>query len=196
MISVRSVECDQCVTRAEAFENAPISNPTEFPINFTFPSLELDEFSNTPPVSKTIGSANDKSTDRYGLDGLDENCFDCNDGSYIPRYTGKNVDVYILDTGIRSDHNDFFDPTLTRIRADYGGYDAIDDFQRESQRGKDCHGHGTHCAGVAVGRVSGVAKEANVYSVRVLNCQSFGGFSGIIRALDHVFTRHRARLAL
>lgn len=35
----------------------------------------------------------------------------------------------------------------------------------------DCDGHGTHVAATAVGRNVGVAKEANVVAVRVLDCE-------------------------
>ena len=42
-------------------------------------------------------------------------------------------------------------------RASFGGYDF------EGRQGRDCQGHGTHCAGLAVGRLTGVAYGANVY---------------------------------
>ena len=45
-------------------------------------------------------------------------------------------------------------------RARFGGYDA---FEREGRQGRDCQGHGTHCAGLASGRLTGVAYGANVY---------------------------------
>ena len=65
--------------------------------------------------------------------------------------TGAGVDVYILDTGINYDHMVFGG------RARFGGYDAF------GGNGSDCQGHGTHCAGLAVGRLTGVAYGANVY---------------------------------
>ena len=68
--------------------------------------------------------------------------------------TGTGVDVYILDTGINYDHMVFGG------RARFGGYDA---FANEGREGRDCQGHGTHCAGLAVGRLTGVAYGANVY---------------------------------
>ena len=45
-------------------------------------------------------------------------------------------------------------------RARFGGYDA---FEREGRQGRDCQGHGTHCAGLASGHLTGVAYGANVY---------------------------------
>ena len=64
------------------------------------------------------------------------------------------MDIYILDTGINYDHIVFRDG-----RASFGGYDAFED----GRQGRDCNGHGTHCAGLAVGQLTGVAYGANVY---------------------------------
>ena len=54
------------------------------------------------------------------------------DGRFKPPFTGKGVDIFILDSGIRYSHRVFGG------RAKFGGYDYT---QRE--RGQDCHGHGT-----------------------------------------------------
>ena len=64
---------------------------------------------------------------------------------------GTGVDVYILDTGINYNHIVFGN------RAQFGGYDQF------GGTGQDCHGHGTHCAGLAVGKLTGVAYGARVY---------------------------------
>jgi len=61
------------------------------------------------------------------------------------------VDIYILDSGIRYTHQVFGG------RASFGGYDEF------GGQGEDNHGHGTHCAGLAVGRLTGVAWGARVY---------------------------------
>jgi len=44
----------------------------------------------------------------------------------------------------------------------------------------DCDGHGTHVASVAAGRTVGVAKEAKVVAVKVLDCDGIGTISTII----------------
>ena len=66
-------------------------------------------------------------------------------------HVGRGVDVYILDSGIRYSHQVFGG------RASFGGYDEF------GGGGDDDHGHGTHCAGLAVGRLTGVAWGARVY---------------------------------
>ena len=61
------------------------------------------------------------------------------------------MDVYIIGTGINYDHEVF------NGRAKFGGFDTY------GGNGKDCNGHGTHVAGLAVGNPTGVARGANVY---------------------------------
>ena len=107
------------------------------------------------------------------------------DNSYYPKYTGEGSDIYILDSGIYYTHTEFGG------RAFYGGYDAIDQAYSANQRGWDCHGHGTHVAALAGGKNYGVAKKANLYSIRVLDCRNFGPFSAIIAAIDYVIVRIR-----
>lgn len=105
------------------------------------------------------------------------------DNSYYSKYTGEGSDIYILDSGIRYTHSEFGG------RAFYGGYDAIDKVYNTNRRGWDCNGHGTHVAALAAGKNYGVAKKANLYSIRVLDCKIFGPYSAIIAAIDYVIAK-------
>jgi len=107
------------------------------------------------------------------------------DNSYYPKYTGEGSDIYILDSGIYYTHSEFGG------RAYYGGYDAIDQFYNTNRRGWDCNGHGTHVAALAAGKNYGVAKKANIYSIRVLDCKIFGPYSAIIAAIDYIIVKIR-----
>ena len=69
---------------------------------------------------------------------------------------GTGVDIYIFDTGINYDHIVFYDEN-NNSRASFGGYDQF------RGTGTDCQGHGTHCAGLAVGRLTGAAYGARVF---------------------------------
>ena len=102
------------------------------------------------------------------------------DGSYQPIGTGEGVDIYILDTGINYNHEEF------EGRAKYSGYDPTDVINNANQRGADCHGHGTHVSSLAGGKTYGAAKKARIYSVRVLNCNNAGPWSGVLNGIDHV----------
>ncbi|XP_077867620.1 uncharacterized protein LOC100372033 [Saccoglossus kowalevskii] len=50
----------------------------------------------------------------------------------------------------------------------------------------DCNGHGTHCSGTLAGATFGVAKKANLWDVRVLNCNSVALWSWVIDGLEQV----------
>lgn len=95
-------------------------------------------------------------------------------GRYNSPFTGKGVDIYIMDSGIRYTH------TVFGGRARFGAYDY------NSGQGTDCNGHGTHCAGLAAGRLTGVAYEANVFSVKVLNCKLFGNYGWVIDGINQI----------
>ena len=124
-------------------------------------------------------------TDRYNLDIMNKPTHGCLNSQYDPPNDGTDADIYILDTGINYYHNDF-KGTGGETRAKYGGFDAI----IPTTGGEDCNGHGSHCAGIAAGLQSGVAKNANLYSIRVLSCYGSGSTSGIITALDFVAGLH------
>ncbi len=97
------------------------------------------------------------------------------DGLYTQSGTGKNVNVYVVDTGILTTHPDF-QGRATAV------YDAIND----GNGGTDCNGHGTFSAGLIGGYEYGVAKEVNLKSVRVLDCNGNGTASDVIAAIDWI----------
>jgi hypothetical protein len=110
----------------------------------------------------------------WDLDRLDQSTATL-DSLYTQRGTGKNVNVYVMDTGILTTHADF------QGRAS-AVYDAIND----GNGGTDCNGHGTFSAGLIGGYEYGVAKEVNLKSVRVLDCNGSGTTSGVIAAIDWI----------
>lgn len=66
------------------------------------------------------------------------------------------------------------------------GYDFIDNRDGSAS---DCDGHGTHVASTAVGRSVGVAKDAKVVAVRVLDCDGSGTISDSVAGLDWIARR-------
>jgi len=95
------------------------------------------------------------------------------DLNYTYNKTGAGVHVYIIDTGIRPTHADFAGRVLGGFSVIPGGI-------------VDCNGHGTHVAGTAAGTTYGVAKQAWIHPVRVLNCAGSGTWAGVITGIDWV----------
>src|SRR5687767_10604791 len=112
----------------------------------------------------------------WGLDRIDQRNRPLN-AIYTFNWTGSGVRVYVIDTGIRTAHNEF-------------GGRASNVFDAFGGNGQDCNGHGTHVAGTVGSSTYGVAKAAKLRGVRVLNCSGSGSWSGIIAGLDWVRVNH------
>ncbi len=116
-------------------------------------------------------------TGAWGLDRIDQRDRPL-DGNYNYEGSGKGVSVYILDTGLWANHQEF----QGRVGL---GRNIV--FSEDSNNPNDCHGHGTHVAGIVAGTTFGVAKEANVHPVKVFpNCSGFTPLANIIEGIDWV----------
>ncbi|MFG2330041.1 S8 family peptidase [Streptomyces sp. NPDC048604] len=110
----------------------------------------------------------------WGLDRIDQPYLPL-DNRFDVGSDGRGVAVFVVDTGLDYGHQEFAG------RA-WFGYDAVGD----GRQGADCNGHGTHVAGTAGGASFGVARAADLVSVRVLDCQGSGSYSGMIAGFDYV----------
>lgn len=118
----------------------------------------------------------------WGLDRIDQRFLPLNE-QYAYQNNGEGVNAYVIDTGIL--------PTHWELRGRASSiYDAID----SEGLGIDCHGHGSHVAGIIGGRTFGVAKRVRLFSVRVLNCLGTGAWSDVIDGVNFV-TWHREQSA-
>jgi len=112
---------------------------------------------------------------------------------------GSGTVGYVVDTGIYTQHTEFggraswgtsFVPSDTPV--DCSGLNIIlnplqclfDPAQGSGMVYVDDNGHGTHCAGTLGGTSVGVAKQAKLVAVKVLNGGGSGSTSDIIAALD------------
>jgi subtilisin family serine protease len=94
--------------------------------------------------------------------------------------TGKGVTVALMDSGV-ANHPDLNGKVKARV-----------DFVKDGSTLLDPAGHGTHIAGLiaADGEMKGVAPDAELISLRVLDANGDGKLSNIVKAFDWLL-RHR-----
>jgi subtilisin family serine protease len=119
----------------------------------------------------------DGSGQPWGLDRIDQHNLPLSK-TYTYNSNGAGVRIYIFDTGLQTNHEEF-------------GGRAQNVFDYESGRnGNDCNGHGTHVGGIAAGKTYGVAKGAYLRGVRVLGCDNRGLWSDLIAGINYVIGHH------
>jgi len=99
------------------------------------------------------------------------------------KFTGKGVNMAILDTGFNLKHPDFVGRSITSKSFIRG------------QRVNDQNGHGSHCTGILTGDIKkltgrryGVAKDANIFIGKVLSNAGDGSDSGILAGMEWAIT--------
>jgi subtilisin family serine protease len=115
----------------------------------------------------------------WGLDRIDSHSLTYDQKLAVPA-TGAGVTVYVVDTGIRTTHEQFQKAT-GGSRASWG-WSAFGTTVEQT----DGNGHGSHCAGTIGGKTTGVAREANVVAVQVLSASGSGSTSGCIAGVNWV----------
>lgn len=109
----------------------------------------------------------------WGLDRIDQENLPLNKTYSYPQ-TGKGIDLFVIDTGVRVSHQEFGGRARWGVNTTGDGKDY------------DCNQHGTVVASIAAGKTFGVAKEANIISVKTMNCDGTGAWSAIIKGIDWV----------
>jgi subtilisin family serine protease len=116
----------------------------------------------------------------WGLDRMDQR-FGGLDNTYHYINNASSVDIYIIDTGIRTTHASFGGRALFLINAVGDNINT------------DCNGHGTHVAATAAGSFYGVAQGATVIAAKALDCVGDGDLftiqSAVLAIIQSVHTR-------
>ena len=149
----------------------------------TFPAAAIEGLRRNPNIElieadQVVSIVTTQTGATWGLDRIDQRNLPLNT-TYTYEADGSGVRAYILDTGIRTGHSGFGGRASS-------GFTAIND----AGGSEDCNGHGTHVAGTVGSSTWGVAKNASLVAVRVLDCSGNGTTAGVIAGIDWVAANH------
>lgn len=162
------------------------------------PEKNLAKFSKLPFVARVSADVNVKKTDEFSV----ENTFT---DMAFDKYgvTGSGVTVAVLDSGV-DPNEDLENPKSEKSRIV-----ANANFVPSSTSASDLNGHGTHVAGIIAGNGEmssgsksyrtfyGIAREANIINVRVLDATGQSKVSTLISAIQWVVdnrAKHKIRV--
>ena len=142
-----------------------------------------------PEKTTDSGTRIDRVT--WGLDRVDQRDLPLNSVYDFGAMDGAAARVYILDTGVRTDHSDFGGRAIAGWSwgdhcSGYTGCRGVTWVENGviTEATKTCHYHGTHCASTAGGTQWGVAKGTTIITVQVLSCEGSGLLSGVLAGIQ------------
>lgn len=109
----------------------------------------------------------------WALDRIDQRDLPLN-GNYDYTATGAGVTVYVIDSGLRTTHNEF------------EGRATVVDVTGDPLGGEDCRDHGTHVAAIVGGKTVGVAKQVNIVGVKMNHCTEGASFETFLAGVEWV----------
>jgi len=115
----------------------------------------------------------------WGLRRISQRSLPLTNQYHYPENPGAGVTIYVIDTGVNLNHVDL-ENRVTFGTAFIGNQDDK----------SDQNGHGTFVSGVIAGKNYGVAKSANLVSVRALEPDGSGRLSTVLKAIDWISTMH------
>ena len=157
------------------------------------------------PDQVVTASAETQADATWGLDRTDQAVLPLDGQFSYPTSAGDGVSVYIIDTGLRATHDEFSGRVIEGRNfavndaglLGLGGLPLIGPIiniggETDPADTTDCNGHGTHVASTVAGTTYGVAKQASVAAVRVLDCSGAGTNADVIAGVDWVAENHQA----
>jgi subtilisin family serine protease len=147
------------------------ANPRTNRINQGAAGIDMPRVGAVPslrPMTLTSSQQNPATTYLWHLDRINQRNLplDRNISNYP---TGSNAVVYVFDTGVDINHPEF----EGRARFGFSAYGP-----------GDVYGHGTHVAGTIAGKNVGIAKKAQIVSVKVLSDTGSGTLGSILDGID------------
>ncbi|MBU6227615.1 MAG: S8 family serine peptidase, partial [Acidobacteria bacterium] len=160
-------------------------NGTQYSVRVTARNTAGIGPASDPPVAFTPNTAANRpiETRAWGLDRVDQRALPLN-GVISRSSSGRAVTAYVIDTGVLASHVEFG----TRVGQ---GRNTIEGATNPTDS-TDCNGHGTHVAGTIAGASFGVAPDAAIIPVKVLDCYGSGSLAGVIAGIDWMITHHQA----
>jgi subtilisin family serine protease len=139
----------------------------------------------------------------WGIDRLDQRSLPLDGIFSTDGLTGAGVDVYLLDTGLDSNHKEFQQSSQREVKNIYDGFAETEYLKFHPKTDNDGqltiirfvsmltfayaeHGHGTHTAAIVGGSSVGVAPNANIYMCRILDEKGQGSSSVMLEALEEI----------
>ncbi|KAL9091686.1 MAG: hypothetical protein Q9165_004762 [Trypethelium subeluteriae] len=101
--------------------------------------------------------------------------------------SGSGVDIYIVDSGIKIHH-----PEFEGRASDFRDWNHVSYLNASESMIEDTEEHGTCLASIAGGKGVGIAKHANIVSVKVGNGRT-APISAVVRALNDVRDTHNGK---
>jgi subtilisin family serine protease len=103
--------------------------------------------------------------------------------------SGAGKTAWVIDSGIDLTHGD--------LNVDVNRSMTVFTSGRDASSANDLNGHGTHVAGTIAAKnntvgVIGVAYDATVVAIKVLDARGSGSYSGVIKGVDYVAANGKA----
>jgi subtilisin family serine protease len=135
--------------------------------------IEADGIATTMEVVSQPGAT-------WGLTRLSHHAAGADDYAYDSS-AGAGSCAYVIDTGVDDTHPEF-----------EGRAKLVKSF---TSANTDDNGHGTHVSGTIASKTYGVAKNALVYGIKVLDAQGSGEWTTIVAGIQYAVTDSAARAA-
>lgn len=128
-----------------------------------------------------------------GLDRIDQrgpNVAGAGKGYYVDSWTGRGVDVFLLDDSVRTTHVDFASgPSWSRtVQNEFDAtLGACPTYETS---------HGTQMASMIAGRVAGVARDANIRAIDITCSGNTIELDDALRAIEYVYHNGNSQIAI